>query len=96
MLLSDWCQQKSNSTKLNLNPYTNQSINSLMPSINNIRLLVGSESGLSVDEIAMTVRNGFTNILLGPRILRTETAALVAITALQLRFGDLNYKEKND
>jgi len=96
MLLSDWCQQQSDSIKLNLNPHTGQSINSLMPSINNICLLIGSESGLSTTEVAMTTRNGFNNILLGPRILRTETAALVAITTLQLRFGDLGYKEKND
>ncbi|AWK15345.1 16S rRNA (uracil(1498)-N(3))-methyltransferase [Candidatus Fukatsuia symbiotica] len=94
MLLSDWCQQQSDGLKLNLNPHTGRGINSLTPSINNIRLLIGSESGLSTAEVAMTASNGFTDILLGPRVLRTETTALVAITALQLRFGDLDYKEK--
>ena len=54
-----------------------------------IRLLIGPEGGLSADEIAMTARYQFTDILLGPRVLRTETTALTAITALQVRFGDL-------
>ena len=54
-----------------------------------VRLLIGPEGGLSADEIAMTARYQFTDILLGPRVLRTETTALTAITALQVRFGDL-------
>ncbi|ENK6351332.1 16S rRNA (uracil(1498)-N(3))-methyltransferase, partial [Aeromonas hydrophila] len=39
--------------------------------------------------IARTVQEDFKEMLLGPRVLRTETAALTAITALQCRFGDL-------
>ncbi|PPS64902.1 hypothetical protein CRX72_03855 [Pantoea sp. BRM17] len=54
-----------------------------------VRLLIGPEGGLSAEEIAMTAQQGFTDILLGPRVLRTETTALTAITALQVRFGDL-------
>jgi len=57
--------------------------------VERIRLLIGPEGGLSADEIAMTARYQFTDILLGPRVLRTETTALTAITALQVRFGDL-------
>ncbi|MGL4712133.1 MAG: RsmE family RNA methyltransferase, partial [Shewanella sp.] len=49
----------------------------------------GPEGGLSAEEIAMTETYQFTDVLLGPRVLRTETASLTAITALQLRFGDL-------
>ncbi|HAH03661.1 MAG TPA: 16S rRNA (uracil(1498)-N(3))-methyltransferase, partial [Vibrio sp.] len=37
----------------------------------------------------MTEQYKFEETLLGPRVLRTETAALTAITALQVRFGDL-------
>ncbi len=51
--------------------------------------MIGPEGGLSEQEIAMTETQAFTEVLLGPRVLRTETAALTAITALQLRFGDL-------
>ena len=57
--------------------------------IERVRLLIGPEGGLSAEEIAMTGERGFTDILLGPRVLRTETTALTAITALQVRFGDL-------
>jgi 16S rRNA (uracil1498-N3)-methyltransferase len=52
-------------------------------------LLIGSEGGLSPEEIAMTEQQGFTEVLLGKRVLRTETAALATITALQAIFGDL-------
>ena len=54
-----------------------------------MRRLTGREGGLSSDEIARTVQEDFKEMLLGPRVLRTETAALTAITALQCRFGDL-------
>lgn len=37
----------------------------------------------------MTAQHHFTDILLGQRVLRTETTALTAITALQVRFGDV-------
>ncbi len=54
-----------------------------------VRLLIGPEGGLSAQEIEMTEQYQFEETLLGPRVLRTETAALTAITALQVRFGDL-------
>jgi 16S rRNA (uracil1498-N3)-methyltransferase len=55
-----------------------------------VRLLIGPEGGLSDDEIKRANQASFVDVLLGPRILRTETAALTAITALQCRFGDIN------
>lgn len=54
-----------------------------------IRLLVGPEGGLSDDEIQFALDKNFTGLSLGPRILRTETAALTAISILQATFGDL-------
>ena len=54
-----------------------------------VRLLVGPEGGLTDDEISKANDADFQDVLLGPRVLRTETAALTAITALQCRFGDL-------
>jgi len=56
---------------------------------NRVRLLIGPEGGLSDDEISTATAAGFHDVLLGPRVLRTETAALTAITALQCRYGDL-------
>lgn len=89
MSLEEWCAQVDDSLKLNLHPRANQSINTLPLPVKKIRLLIGPEGGLSSEEIAMTAKYHFTDILLGPRVLRTETTALTAITALQVRFGDL-------
>jgi len=89
MDLEAWCAEEEPGLKLNLHPRASQSINTLPLPVERIRLLIGPEGGLSADEIAMTARHQFTDILLGPRVLRTETTALTAITALQVRFGDL-------
>ncbi|MDV5141708.1 16S rRNA (uracil(1498)-N(3))-methyltransferase [Chimaeribacter arupi] len=89
MTLEAWCREQDDSLKLNLHPRASQSINTLPLPVKKVRLLIGPEGGLSPDEIAMTATVGFTDILLGPRVLRTETTALTAITALQVRFGDL-------
>lgn len=87
--LEAWCAQQDAALKLNLHPRASASINTLPQPVSAVRLLIGPEGGLSEQEIAMTAQHGFTDILLGPRVLRTETTALTAITALQVRFGDL-------
>ncbi len=89
MDLEAWCAEEEQGLKLNLHPRASASINTLPLPVERVRLLIGPEGGLSADEIAMTARYQFTDILLGPRVLRTETTALTAITALQVRFGDL-------
>jgi len=50
-------------------------------------VLIGPEGGLSDDEIKQAVQAGFQSITLGKRILRTETASLVAIANMQLLWG---------
>jgi 16S rRNA (uracil1498-N3)-methyltransferase len=87
--LSQWLQQNSNELKLNLHPRATDTIKTLTPPTNGIRIIIGPEGGLSDDEIQYTVDTGFTEIALGPRILRTETAGLTVVSALQLQFGDL-------
>ncbi|MCL1074646.1 16S rRNA (uracil(1498)-N(3))-methyltransferase [Shewanella dokdonensis] len=89
MELADWCAENDGALKLNLHPRASHGINGLTLPNHKIRLLIGPEGGLSAQEIAMTEQQHFTDVLLGPRVLRTETAAMTAITALQLRFGDL-------
>ncbi len=89
MQLEQWCAEQSDALKLNLHPRATYSINTLPAPIERVRLLIGPEGGLSADEISMTEQYNFEETLLGPRVLRTETAALTAITALQVRFGDL-------
>ena len=51
-------------------------------------ILIGPEGGFSESELTAATHAGFQPITFGPRILRTETAPLVALTALQLKFGD--------
>ena len=60
------------------------------PSNNAAVLLVGPEGGFTEDEIKMAHFAGFSPIRLGKRILRTETAAMAGITALQTLWGDFN------
>jgi 16S rRNA (uracil1498-N3)-methyltransferase len=54
-----------------------------------VALLVGPEGGFSPDEVAAAAAAGFLPISLGPRILRTETAAIVGTALLQGLLGDL-------
>lgn len=53
-----------------------------------IVFMVGPEGGWTPDEEQQALSAGFEAILLGPRILRTETAALAALAAMQTLWGD--------
>lgn len=53
-----------------------------------VHLLVGPEGGWSDAEMAAFDAAGCRRVRLGPRVLRTETAGLAAIAALQARWGD--------
>ncbi|HVC37195.1 MAG TPA: 16S rRNA (uracil(1498)-N(3))-methyltransferase [Gammaproteobacteria bacterium] len=76
--------------KLLLDPQADKQVSNLSrPTNNRVLLLVGPEGGLDDVERAVAKRAGFLGMQLGPRILRTETAALVAISLLQARWGDL-------
>jgi 16S rRNA (uracil1498-N3)-methyltransferase len=54
-----------------------------------VSLLVGPEGGWTDEELDQALASGFRPVSLGPRILRTATAALAALVALQLAFGDM-------
>jgi len=91
--LTAWLMQANPGLKLALCPKATTSIPKLIAgcaqSVNKITLLVGPEGGLTNDEIQSAKNCGFTAVNLGPRILRTETGALVAISILQGLLGDL-------
>ncbi|MCG7982065.1 MAG: 16S rRNA (uracil(1498)-N(3))-methyltransferase [Candidatus Thiodiazotropha lotti] len=55
-----------------------------------VSILVGPEGGLTPDERELAKQKGFTGVRLGPRVLRTETAPLAAIAAVQTLWGDFN------
>jgi 16S rRNA (uracil1498-N3)-methyltransferase len=52
-------------------------------------LAIGPEGGFSDDEIAYAARHGVQPVGFGPRVLRTETAGLAALAALNALQGDL-------
>ncbi len=78
--------------KLMLEPTAAQPLSSLQPENNTVSIYIGPEGGFSDNEITQAQNSGLRGINLGPRILRTETAALAAVTACQLLWGDLNEK----
>jgi 16S rRNA (uracil1498-N3)-methyltransferase len=53
-----------------------------------VTILIGPEGGFEAEEIEIARLAGFSPVTLGPRVLRTETAALAAISALQTLWGD--------
>jgi len=60
-----------------------------LPANTSALLLVGPPGGWESSELEHAARAGFRALSLGPRILRTETAAVAAIAALQALWGDL-------
>lgn len=54
-----------------------------------VALLIGPEGGLDETEVALARQDGFRVVHLGPRVLRTETAGIAALAALQCLAGDL-------
>lgn len=76
--------------KLNLHPQATSGIRSLVcPDNQQIQLLIGPEGGLSDEEISQAHHAGYQDVLMGPRVLRTETAGLAAISMLQCVLGDM-------
>lgn len=88
--LDDWLQQKQTGLCLTLCHRAEVGLADVdfEGSAQRITLLIGPEGGLALDEISLATDNGFLPIKFGPRVLRTETAALSAISALQARWGD--------
>lgn len=88
--LSHWLAQnpQQNQCRILLNPIGAKRLMQLEKPNNEIQLLIGAEGGLSDDEITVASANGFQSILLGPRVLRTETAALAAMASMHTVWGD--------
>ncbi|HEX9626984.1 MAG TPA: 16S rRNA (uracil(1498)-N(3))-methyltransferase [Acidiferrobacterales bacterium] len=71
-----------------LHPDAEHPLRELREPVGPIELLVGPEGGLTAAEIAAAIDAGFTPVRLGPRILRTETAAPALLAAAQALWGD--------
>ncbi|MCC4618925.1 16S rRNA (uracil(1498)-N(3))-methyltransferase [Xanthomonas cassavae CFBP 4642] len=76
--------------RLTLDPQGEHRLSTLSADVEQgLIVAIGPEGGWSPRDRATLADAGFTGLQLGPRILRTETAGLAAIAALQARFGDL-------
>lgn len=78
----------ADATRLTLTPEASMRLAELERPQSAIVLLAGPEGGLSPREHENAIATGFTAVRLGPRVLRTETAALAALTAMQTLWGD--------
>ncbi len=89
IMLNKWTESIID-TCLVFDPQSTISLKQIEPKNNLINLIIGPEGGLSTKEILqLSTKTNFHSLKFGPRILRTETAALSAITAIQVLWGDL-------
>lgn len=70
-------------------PAATETLHSLTKPQTEIAILAGPEGGFAADEYRQAADAGFVAVRLGPRILRTETAALAALSAMQVLWGDM-------
>ncbi|ESS70274.1 ribosomal RNA small subunit methyltransferase E [Methyloglobulus morosus KoM1] len=85
--LQNWVSDQ-HGLKMFLDPYADLSMAQLHPDGMEITLLTGPEGGFADQERSIAKAAGFTPVRLGNRILRTETAAIAAIAAAQMLWGD--------
>jgi 16S rRNA (uracil1498-N3)-methyltransferase len=89
--LPDWLgahRESSDGQRLILSPLASTRLRDL-GGPQQLLLLAGPEGGFAPEEVDMARSCGFTPVQLGPRVLRTETAALAALAAVQALWGDL-------
>jgi 16S rRNA (uracil1498-N3)-methyltransferase len=84
--VNDWVVSELPNSRFVLAPNKDQK-NVLLDSSDNIALLIGPEGGLSEAEIDFANQNHFQNWCIGDRILRTETAPVVALSILNYHFS---------
>lgn len=89
LTLNEWLQVGQEADiRLILSPRGDKSLAELSARPARSWLMVGPEGGFSAPEEDAALAAGWTPLKLGPRILRTETAALAAVAAMQAVWGD--------
>lgn len=86
--LHEWLARPGDGLQLVLRADATASLSNLAPATDAV-ILIGPEGGLSEAEVHAAEGAGYRAVRLGPRVLRTETAALAALAALQTLHGDL-------
>jgi 16S rRNA (uracil1498-N3)-methyltransferase len=88
-------EEETVGVRLVLDAGATASLTDLALSAARVSLLVGPEGGLSERELRSATAAGFVPLRLGPRILRTETAPLAAIAAMQALWGDFRPAQRS-
>ncbi|MBN1006670.1 16S rRNA (uracil(1498)-N(3))-methyltransferase [Amphritea pacifica] len=86
--LSDWLDRVDADLKLVLHHHTEQPLEDF-DKPKSVALLIGPEGGLSETEVELALSKGFKPVAFGPRVFRTETAPVAALSVLQYLWGDL-------
>ncbi len=84
-----WASGVTGGVRLVFSPAAGRKLSGVSKPDGPATILLGPEGGLSEDEVHTAIQAGFLPIALGPRILRAETAAVAALTAVQVLWGDL-------
>ena len=84
---ADWAKASTQDLQFILHPHDQKPLTDYQAP-QSAALLVGPEGGFSEDEVGQAIAAGFKGLTLGPRILRTETAALAALSVFQYQWGD--------
>jgi len=79
---------RSEAARILLSPRAEPRLASLARPQSGVELLIGPEGGLSEREVHTALAAGYAAVNLGPRVLRTETAGIAAISAMQALWGD--------
>ena len=85
-LLADWLKANDSELKLVLHPVAEPLVSHAKPA--SLAFLIGPEGGLTEGEVDQAKAAGFHAARLGPRVLRTETAPVVALAVAQQLWGD--------
>ncbi len=85
--LNEWLQNRQTALNFVLHHRTERKLSGYEKP-ESVSLLIGPEGGLSADEIQLAESKQFNALALGPRVLRTETAPIAAISLMQYLWGD--------
>ena len=85
--LDSWVAGVEADCKYLLDPSVDSEETSTTPE--SVAVLIGPEGGFTSEELRLASQFGFYALRLGPRVLRTETAPLVALSVIGARWGDI-------
>lgn len=89
MTIDEWVSHSYEGIKLILDPGLGNEAITSFPAGESYSLLFGPEGGFTERELELASHHGFQSVVIGPRVLRVETASLAVLSILQYQFGDL-------